>query len=811
MASENEIIVQIVGDISGLRTSVAEANTTISSLQGQVSGLTSKLDTMTPAVTGAAAGVSRLENTAAMVTGKIVGMEAGVGMLGGQFGRLGAAAGMAGPLLAAAIPVALVVGAIELYGRWQEKVLAVTEDTIALNKFIGTSNDRLTEERERLVGLTQGPLAEYRMQLADLAGEYPRMESGISVFNKQLEDQYDYVIKIVLGLQLMAQYATGGAPGIAAGLASYTSPAQAKQAIADIESQVRSNDDLVAAGGKALALQRDYQNAVRTTTGAQQELNYMALDYVNNYLEQLKRRYQDYISTAMAKGTELHSREVSDASELARIVLEGKDQHARAIKEEIGQQARLAEVQATPAVPRREQAPADIGAAKNAAIARADAEESAEKGLVETLRTDMEARYAAEVKAAGGNADKVKEIKAKEANEEQALDDRLTVSHNNAVNARAEAEHKAAVESEALAFHEAEFQQELARKTAQEAIRSDEESLREKTKAQQRSLEDIELERKARTAGIGTGPVTTSINIESLRRELAQAKAIHGQILSEQDGYEVEMVAKKMKMAATDTTTDLGKKAYLDLQEQLDGTKRKYDAVTDSIAKLIQKQKELGTELKLQTSSWQQDTVKAAQASINAFNNAFTQWVVHGGSAYKILQATETAFVELMIQSSLKMVERRIAAFLMERVARAAADRAGVEMKKASDAEMGLGDAKMAAKGAYSAVSPIPIVGPILAPIAAAAAFVAVMAFEKGGIHPDTGLYMGHAQEMTLPAHLSTFIQKAAAHEGGVGGGTNIFGGIHYAPVISEPFNPQKHGTEMVSFLKSKISRMGVA
>ena len=52
----------------------------------------------------------------------------------------------------------------------------------------------------------------------------------------------------------------------------------------------------------------------------------------------------------------------------------------------------------------------------------------------------------------------------------------------------------------------------------------------------------------------------------------------------------------------------------------------------------------------------------------------------------------------------------------------------------ALDQKQKLKDAAAAARGAYKAIVGIPIVGPILAPVAAAAAFAAVEAFEAGGV-----------------------------------------------------------------------------
>jgi hypothetical protein len=79
-------------------------------------------------------------------------------------------------------------------------------------------------------------------------------------------------------------------------------------------------------------------------------------------------------------------------------------------------------------------------------------------------------------------------------------------------------------------------------------------------------------------------------------------------------------------------------------------------------------------------------------------------------------------------------------------------------------------DAGHAAASAFSWVMqdvPFPA-NAIIAPIAAAAAFVGVMAFEQGGIVPQTALAMVHQNEMVLPAGLAHGMQ-ALISNGGAG------------------------------------------
>ena len=94
------------------------------------------------------------------------------------------------------------------------------------------------------------------------------------------------------------------------------------------------------------------------------------------------------------------------------------------------------------------------------------------------------------------------------------------------------------------------------------------------------------------------------------------------------------------------------------------------------------------------------------------------------------------------------------------------------------------GAAAKAAAHTYASVSAIPIVGPFLAPPAAAAAFVAVEAFgamvsaERGGLLSEDSLAFLHKNEMVLPSEHSQTIQNITQN-GGVNGG-NLQAHFHF-------------------------------
>jgi len=102
-----------------------------------------------------------------------------------------------------------------------------------------------------------------------------------------------------------------------------------------------------------------------------------------------------------------------------------------------------------------------------------------------------------------------------------------------------------------------------------------------------------------------------------------------------------------------------------------------------------------------------------------------------------------------------------------------------------------LAQAKVWASGAGSAVSKIPYVGPILAPIAAAAGFAAAMAFE-GGTDRVPGVGRGdivpsmlEPGEGVVPGGVMDGLSKLARSGGLESGGTHYhIHGVHFAPTV---------------------------
>jgi predicted phosphoribosyltransferase len=120
--------------------------------------------------------------------------------------------------------------------------------------------------------------------------------------------------------------------------------------------------------------------------------------------------------------------------------------------------------------------------------------------------------------------------------------------------------------------------------------------------------------------------------------------------------------------------------------------------------------------------------------------------------------------VDGMAEKFLQGLERQLTAFIThkasELVIHSATEASKDAISEAGHARESVRTAYSAAKHAFDATADIPIVGPALAPIAAAGAFAAVSAFgsAEGGQYlvPAPQLTMLHPQEMVLPAAIAS-------------------------------------------------------
>ena len=130
--------------------------------------------------------------------------------------------------------------------------------------------------------------------------------------------------------------------------------------------------------------------------------------------------------------------------------------------------------------------------------------------------------------------------------------------------------------------------------------------------------------------------------------------------------------------------------------------------------------------------------------------------------------------------------------------------------------------AAAAAAKAYEAMAGIPVIGPVLGAVAAAATFTAVMAFgslasaKDGMVSGEEQLAFIHKNEMVLPASLSLGFQRllgggsgaAAPAAFGGGSGSNVsFGDINYSPTYHGTHSPAQDPSVIAKMTRRKIAR----
>ncbi len=190
---------------------------------------------------------------------------------------------------------------------------------------------------------------------------------------------------------------------------------------------------------------------------------------------------------------------------------------------------------------------------------------------------------------------------------------------------------------------------------------------------------------------------------------------------------------------------------------------------------------------------------KAEERTLNSItqsmNRALDGW----------LQGTETfsmAFSRMWGSMAISAIEN-IAKMLVEEAAYHMLHITMADEEKIKDAE---------AAGAAATKWAAPVLGPF-APIVGAAVFAGAMAFEHGGIVPQTAIAKVHQGEMVLPAHLSQFVQQSAAQSSGRGGSNPR---LHYAPTISAVDATgvhdilKKHSRIFISQLHRELRRTNV-
>lgn len=194
----------------------------------------------------------------------------------------------------------------------------------------------------------------------------------------------------------------------------------------------------------------------------------------------------------------------------------------------------------------------------------------------------------------------------------------------------------------------------------------------------------------------------------------------------------------------------------------------------------------------------QQQHEKFFNTITQSFTRGINQWIQHQKTFAQAMAESWNGIVMSVIQNLEKMAAQWIAHELAMTLAHIAGNQARVASDAATASESEgisaahalkevMRDAGVAAAHAFKSVMgalPFPA-NVIVAPIAAAGAFAATMAFaafEQGGVVPNTGLAMVHGGEMVLPSALSQKVQNWTANSTTHNQGSTVH--LNYSPTI---------------------------
>ncbi len=799
----------------------------------------------------AATGSSGLTRALTLAAGRVVGTEVGAGMLGAQFARVGVAAGgMAGamgPLLLALIAVGAVIGAVEIYEKYEQSLIDDANAAADLEHMVGKANDALMTQQENLAGLTGGPLAKYSAELDDVSKRSLDMSGDIQKVSKDLETQSHWWANVISWMERYSSlaieptapkdYGDKDLDKFTSQLnKNYTTQAQLPEAIAAIGAElnkVHAIEEAAAAenGGydnafaqgierRRVALQALYdtyssrgQEVITEIQEKQKEQLTKGLEQTVATLQANKPASEVGLATAGAAQLKSEADNTLKLAEANEKLAEAKMRADAAQSNRGSIQSDLqAELAAAQAVNEAKVAQARTEAANTTAI-----NQTKQAELREAAEREKEIANA-QVAAAQGNSGKIIQIRTEEKsrladiqNQIQALDvENVTVQENLAAQLKT-IEQDYEDDKVRLANGAS---SELAR-IANEEVTNQNDALKRQTEQikaaiaeQERIYQEAQKVRQERekTGGGGllgnlSGNTGTPVTADQLAA-LEAAKA-----------------ANEQQQTAVANNPNL---TTADQQQQINNLKQQEIGIDDQIAAAQQK---IADAMDAARAKQQQ----ALQQMTQSFNSNIIGWINGSETFGRAMQKVWTNLADTAIMNLLKVAEEQVLTDLMAlrshqvsnqlKVASdASAAAQGNAISSAAASQNILKSAAQAAAGAFSAVMkdvPFPF-NAVLAPLAAAGAFAGTMAFgkfEKGGLVPETGVNLLHAREMVLPAKLSDFVQNAARNASSEGGGTGGINGdvhMHYAPTISEPFNPQKHGDEMMSVMKGKLQRLGV-
>lgn len=714
-----------------------------------------------------------------------------------------------GTAMAAAFNVFAIVGVIEVLGQVINKITevwnAAEKNAEAWRKIEQTARDanekiekEIDAQEKKYIELTQGPVA-------GLIFEIGHMRSVAVEAFKEIEKQMDEVQKQFAeeggGMQWMI-----GMGSQARALAEDVKKTSLEIQEAQRKAQIGLPALKTPEQGKTLSAEDQAFNTevlTRPIIAAEDvirnkinEINKIPLvDVSDDQRDKLQKLQQTYIGiyAQLEKQRTLQADMVRDKAteekvEVHKIGVGEGDERIAAQKRQSDAEIKLTE---------------ETAVLKAKAVSSADKLAALESGLAKTKDLDAQAIYSGQiytltVKTAEQTRDA--EITAANARYEtaQKADHEIIALHNSSSEEDKKARQKAEDDlklleitnkSELLKINEDYNTKLLAaqQRAAQDEDRiNDQQRLRTITQ-QELVLKGQEVALSGQEKAIAASYAQQAKNIEeSFKLRTVSGQTEHKELLALYSQEESDTIALLEK-----------KKALLVQEEQLDA-KKNGEILTDDQTKLLPGVLEIDNQILQATQNrvakeealerkLQDERKKIATDTANSFKSMYDTMVLQSTSFHDATTKLWQSMGKKFTDNAFKMVGDWMTA-----------QEEGSDFSAITALKQITHSAYQAAANTYAAVSETPIIGPVLAPVAAAGAFVAVMAFgsgvgsaQQGAILPNDMMILAHQNEMILPAPISKAVQNMTQSGGQSGsaasGDTHVH--LHVTAMDSTDFD----------------------
>ena len=287
---------------------------------------------------------------------------------------------------------------------------------------------------------------------------------------------------------------------------------------------------------------------------------------------------------------------------------------------------------------------------------------------------------------------------------------------------------------------------------------------------------------------------------------------------------QVQVITVQTQKDRIDTTRLAGQQVVADYQQSfatINASTQQFNSqqlsilmtgINNNSNRILQATDALHKKLQAKEAEAQQQRAKLWDQTFKGISGAFSTFINGIVSGHQTLSQAWVKMVDGMAAKFIDGLEKQLMSFaehkLMELTIHTSTEAAKDQASQAAHAKEDERTAYSAAKAAWESVVHTPIIGPLLAPIAAASTFAAVSAFgsAEGGQYlvPAEQLTMLHRNEMVLPAGVADRMRGVI--EGGGGGGVTVVVNHSVSAVDAESF--QAHLRRHANLIGQEVSRM---